>query len=67
MTEDTARKVANVVLIVAATGAAYYVVKTPPLRRLAWRLGLTALTGTLPAWIGREIQQAWSESGRGTL
>jgi uncharacterized protein (DUF2236 family) len=64
MTEDNARKVANVLLTVAALGAAYYVLKTPPLRRMAWRLAVTALTGTLPAWFGREMQHAWAESGR---
>ena len=47
----------------AAVGVAVYVIRTPPLRRLAWRLAVTALTATLPAWIGREVQHAWSESG----
>ncbi len=64
MTEDTARTVANVVLAAAAVGAAYVVVTTPPLRRLAWRLAVTALTGTLPVWLRHEVQQAWVESGR---
>ena len=64
MTEDTSRKVANLVLAGVAMGAAYYVVKTPQLRRLAWRLALTGLTGALPAWASRELQQAWAESGR---
>jgi hypothetical protein len=66
MTEDSARKVANVILGAAALGAAYIVVSTPQLRRLAWRLARTALTGTLPAWLGKEVHQAWIESGRGT-
>lgn len=67
MTEETANKVANVVIVAAAAAAAYYVVSTVPLRRLPWRAALVALTGTLPAWFGREVQQAWSESGRGTV
>jgi hypothetical protein len=66
MTEESARKVANVILGAAALGAAYVVVANPPLRRLAWRLARTALTGTLPAWIGKEVNQAWTESGRDT-
>jgi hypothetical protein len=64
MTDDTARKVANLILAGAAIGVAYYVVKTPQLRRLAWHLALTGLTGALPAWASRELQQAWAESGR---
>ena len=67
MTNDRADQVANVLLAVAAVGAAVYVVKTPPLRRLAWRLAVTALTGALPAWIGREVQNAWTESGHRAL
>ena len=63
MTEDTARRIANVVLGAAALGAAYYVLKTPPLRRLAWRLVVTAATTTAPAWFMRELEQAWAESG----
>jgi hypothetical protein len=64
MTEQMARKAANVALGVAALGAAYYVVRTPPLRRLAVRLATTALTGAFPAWLAREAQQAWVQSGR---
>lgn len=64
MNEASAEKVANVVIGAAAVGAVYYVVKTPRLRQLAWRLALTALTVSAPAWFSREIRQGWSESGR---
>ena len=67
MTNDRAEQIANVLLTAAAVGVAVYVMKTPPLRRLAWRLAVTALTGALPAWIGREVQNAWAESGNRTL
>jgi len=40
--------------------------RLPVWRRLAWRLARTALIGTLPAWFGKEIHQAWVESGRAT-
>ena len=63
MTEDTARKVANVALGIAAVGAAYFVARTPPLRRMALGLAMTALTGA-PAWLAREAQHAWMVSGR---
>lgn len=67
MTEETAKKVANVALGVAAVGAAYFVVRTPPLRRMALGLAMTALTGALPAWLAREAQHAWMVSGRRAL
>jgi hypothetical protein len=63
MTDHSAEKVANAILGAAAVGAAYYILRTPPLRRLAWRLALTALTVSIPAWVGGEVQQAWAASG----
>lgn len=62
MTEDSARKVANVILTAAAVGVGIYVIRTPPLRRLAWRLAVTALTGSLPVWFRSELERAWAES-----
>jgi len=64
MTEDQARKTANVILAVAAVGAAVYVLRTPSLRRMAFRFVGAALTGTVPAWLNGEVRRAWSESGR---
>ena len=64
MTQSSAEKFANVVLGVAAVGAAVYVLKTPRLRTFAWQWGLGALTGMLPAWITQEIRAGWEESGR---
>ncbi|MCA1559148.1 MAG: hypothetical protein LC753_02090 [Acidobacteria bacterium] len=67
MTEETAEKVANTLIGVAAVGVAYYVLRTPPLRRMAWRLAVTALTATAPTWLGGEVRRAWAESGRGPI
>jgi len=64
MTEQTARTVANVVIGAAAVGAAYIVVRTPSLRRLAIGLAVTALTRSIPAWVTREAQHAWTQSAR---
>jgi hypothetical protein len=67
MTNDRAEQVANALLAAAAISAAVYIARKPPLRRLAWRLTVTALTGAVPAWLGREVQHAWretSDSGR---
>jgi hypothetical protein len=67
MTEESARRVANVLLGVTAAVAALYVARTPPLRRAVVRLVGTALTSTLPMWLGAEIRRAWAESSRGRL
>jgi hypothetical protein len=63
MTEKTATLIANVVLGAAAIGAAYAVITTPRLRRFAVGLAITGLSSTLPVWFGRELQQAWMDSG----
>ena len=62
MTHTSAERIADVLIGAAIVGAAYYVVKTPPLRRMAWRLPVAALTGTIPAWLTQEIRSsdAWS-------
>jgi uncharacterized protein (DUF2236 family) len=64
MNETSAQKLANVLIGAAVVGAAYYVVRTPSLRRLAWRLAVTAATGSLPVWFRQEVQRGWAESGR---
>ena len=64
MTQTSAEKVANVLIGVAVVGAAFYVAKTPRLRRLAWRLGVAALTGTIPAWVSQEVKTGWEAAGR---
>ena len=62
MTEDRVRTVANVILSVAVVGVGYYVLRTPPLRRAAPGPAVTALTPSLPARLGREVQRAWNET-----
>ncbi|MBA3886200.1 MAG: hypothetical protein H0X67_10785 [Acidobacteria bacterium] len=62
MTRETAETVADVLLGVALLGAAVLVLRTPALRRIAVGLATTALTTTLPTWIGRELKQAWVHS-----
>lgn len=64
MTQSSAEKTANLLMVAAAIGAAVYVLKTPHLRRLAWQLSLATMTGMLPAWINREIRAGWDASGQ---
>lgn len=62
--EDSARTLANVVVGAAALGAAVVIVRTPALRRLAFGLARTAVTVMIPAWLSREVRQAWTDTGR---
>jgi len=64
MNQTSSDKLANIVIGAAVVGVAFYVIKNRSLRRVAWRLAVTALTGTLPSWLGQEVQHAWADSGR---
>jgi hypothetical protein len=66
MTHTSAEKIANALIGAAILGAGYYVVKTPPLRRMAWRLTVAVLTGTIPAWLTQEIRNGWEASASPT-
>jgi len=62
MKEETARAVADAILAAAAIGAAVVILRTPPLRRLVLGLARTAITTGIPAWLTREVRQAWDAS-----
>jgi hypothetical protein len=64
MTGPGARTAANVVLAGAGLAAAYVILTTPPLRRLA-RVALRVWLGTsVPVYLLGTVRQAWVESGR---
>ena len=63
MSRAQAERVANVMIGAAAIAAAVVVLRTPALRGLAWRLAVTTVTGTVPAWLAREVRDAWEASG----
>ncbi len=64
MTESGARTVANLMIATAGLAAAYVVLTTPPLRRLAV-LGVRLWLGaTVPVYFARQVRQAWMESAR---
>lgn len=67
MTKTQARTVANVVLASAGLAAAYLVLTTPPLRRLALRTTRLWLGTSLPIFLLTEARQAWVESGHRRL
>ena len=64
MTSATARTVANVVLVSAGVAAAFVVVTTPPLRRLAVRGARLWLGASVSAYLLDLTRRAWVESGR---
>ena len=67
MTSERAEQVANVIVTAAAVGAAYYVLRTPKLRQVAWGIVRANLKGRLPVWLKQEVQHAWRETGRSRL
>jgi hypothetical protein len=64
MTKAGARTAANVVLALAGVAAAYVVLTTPPLRRLAYRGLRVWLGASLPVYLMTETRRAWAQSGR---
>jgi hypothetical protein len=61
MTGERAHTVANVVLASVAVAAAYVVITTPSLRRLA-KAGLRLWLASVPAYLATEVRRAWMES-----
>lgn len=58
MTIDAPRVVTNVIVASAGAAAAYVILTTPPLRRLAWRLSQVWLSDQL-AVVARDVRGAW--------
>jgi hypothetical protein len=66
VTPQSARVVANVILATAGVAAAYVVLTTPRLRRVASYALRVWLGATVPAYLAAEAREAWMESGRRT-
>ena len=64
MTRDAAHTTANVVLVAAGLAAAYVVMTTPPLRRLALRAARVWLGAGIPMYLLGETRRAWIASGQ---
>ena len=64
MTKANARAVANVVVGIAGVAAAYVVLTTPSLRRLAGRGIRWWLGASVPLYLLQQAGAAWVESGR---
>jgi len=63
MNEQQARTTANVVMAAAALGAAVIVLRSPALRRIAWRMVREYAGGPLAAYAATTVRTAWDESG----
>jgi len=64
MTRPTARTVANFLLATAGVAAAYVVITTPPLRRLAATSIRVWLGASVPVYLVVQAGRAWQESGK---
>jgi uncharacterized membrane protein len=64
VTREHARTVANVLIASAGVAAAYVVLTTPPLRRLAFQAMRVWLGATVPVFLVEETRRAWVESAR---
>jgi hypothetical protein len=64
VTDTTAKTVANVVLATAGVAAAYVILTTPPLRRLAVRATRVWLGASVPVYLLTQVRHAWVESAR---
>jgi hypothetical protein len=62
MTEASARTAANVVIAAAGFAAAYVILTTPPLRRLAARGVRLWLGASVPVYLANQVRHAWVES-----
>ncbi len=65
MTEATARTTADVILVAAGVAAAYVILTTPSLRRLALRAVELWLGASVPAYLLTEAREAWAASADG--
>jgi hypothetical protein len=62
VTRTDARTAANLVLAAAGVAAAYVVITTPPLRRLATRATRIWLGASIPGYLFEMAIRAWNES-----
>jgi hypothetical protein len=62
VTQTTARTISDALILSAGVAAAYVVITTPSLRRLALRAARLWLGASIPVYVAREVHRAWVES-----
>jgi hypothetical protein len=63
MTEQQAEKAATILIGAAAVGVAFFILKTPRLRRMVWQFARTAVAPTASAWLLTEARRGWNGNG----
>ena len=61
MTDDQREGIIDLALVTLGAVAAYYVWRTPPLRRVAWQLLKYGVIAA-PAMVWQETTRAWAET-----
>jgi hypothetical protein len=62
VTAATARSISNALVLSAGAAAAYVIITSPPLRRLALGAARVWLGASVPVYLAREVSRAWVES-----
>jgi len=63
MTTESAHAVSTAILVTAGVAAAYVVLTTPPLRRLAFMGVRLWLGSSVPVYLITQVGRAWAEAG----
>jgi hypothetical protein len=63
MTSESARAASTAILVTAGVVAAYVVLTTPPLRRLAFAGVRMWLGASVPVYLITQVGRAWAEAG----
>jgi hypothetical protein len=66
MTDDQARALRDLALVALGAVAAFYVIRTPSLRRPAWMLVKYGFTAA-PAYLWQETTRAWRDAGESRI
>jgi hypothetical protein len=64
MRQEAADRLATGVLVAGSLVAAWFVWRDPRLRRIAWDLTKYGVVTALPAYLSREVRDAWRASAR---
>lgn len=64
MTDENARRVANGLMTLAGAAVTYVIVTNPRLRRVVFDIARKAIVTGLPAYLMREVKDAWAASGQ---
>jgi hypothetical protein len=62
VTSEASRRLSHALILSAGAAAAYVVITTPPLRRLALRAVRMWLGASIPVYLAREVRRSWVES-----